>query len=258
MDGGVRIGGDDIVHEVEELDAPPALLVGGRHLAGGHLEGGEQGRCAVALVVVAVAGQRPAVRQLEISLRALQRLDRGLLVDTDDDRVLGRRHVEPDHVGRLGDELGIVALAPGLAPGRSIFCVRRKRQTCCSWTSPSSAAISGPVQRANPAGGGRSSTARMRWPVSAPYFGCGPGRGLSASPGQALAGERPRHGSPSAASSRPPRRSTASSVRPPPTRRSAREIHRAGPSSVPEPAPQAPHDPPASAGPPLLWESSQC
>ena len=38
-------------------------------------------------------------------------------------------------------------------------------------TSPSSAAINGPVQRANPAGGGRSKTARMRLPVSTPYFG---------------------------------------------------------------------------------------
>ena len=46
-----------------------------------------------------------------------QRLDRGL-VDADDDGVLGRRHIEPDHVGSLGDELGIVALALGFAPGK--------------------------------------------------------------------------------------------------------------------------------------------
>ena len=124
VDGRVGMSGDDVVHEVEELDAPPALLVRGRHLAGGHLEGGEQGRGAVALVVVAVAGQRPAVRQLQIALRPLQRLDRRLLVDTDDDGVLGRRHVEPDHIGGLGGELGIVALAPGFAPGRDRSSVR--------------------------------------------------------------------------------------------------------------------------------------
>ena len=51
--------GDDVVHEVEELDAPTARLVSRRHLAGGHLESGEQGRGAVALVVVTMAGQRP-------------------------------------------------------------------------------------------------------------------------------------------------------------------------------------------------------
>ncbi len=35
MDGRIRVCGDDVVHEVEEFDAPPALLVRGRHLAGG-------------------------------------------------------------------------------------------------------------------------------------------------------------------------------------------------------------------------------
>jgi len=63
-----------------------------------------------------MTGQSPAVWQLQISLGALQRLDRGLFVDTDDDRILRRRHVEPYHVGGLGGELGIVALAPGFAP----------------------------------------------------------------------------------------------------------------------------------------------
>ena len=91
VDGRVRPSGDDAVHEVEELDAPPALLVRRRHLAGGDLEGGKQRRSAVALVIVAVAAQRPAVWQLQIVLRALQRLDRGLLIDAGDDRVLGRR-----------------------------------------------------------------------------------------------------------------------------------------------------------------------
>src|SRR5262245_55853234 len=79
--------------------------------------GGEQGRGAVALIVMAVTGQRAAVRQLQITLRSLQRLDRRLLIDTDDDRVLGRRQVETDHIGGLGGERGIVAFAPGFASG---------------------------------------------------------------------------------------------------------------------------------------------
>jgi len=118
VDGGVGMRGDDIIHEVEELDAPPALLVRGRYLAGGYFEGGEQRRGTVALVIVAMSGQRSTVRELQVSLRPLQRLDRGLFVDADDDSVLGWRHVKPDHVGSLGDELGIVALAPGFAPGK--------------------------------------------------------------------------------------------------------------------------------------------
>ena len=64
-----RIGRDNAVHEVEELDAPPPLLVGGRHFAGGHLEGGEQGDGAVALVLVAVPGQRRRVKFLDFMNR---------------------------------------------------------------------------------------------------------------------------------------------------------------------------------------------
>ncbi len=77
-------------------------------------------------------------------------------------------------------------------PARSIFCTRRKRQTCCSCTSPSSAAIKSPFQRAKPAGGSRSRTARMRRPVSLVYFGAGPGRGLSAKPAKPSRANRPR------------------------------------------------------------------
>ena len=73
--------GDDAVHEVEKLDAPAPLVLAARHLAGGDVEGGEQRRRAVPLVIVRLAGQRPAVRHLQIALRALQRLDRRLLVD---------------------------------------------------------------------------------------------------------------------------------------------------------------------------------
>lgn len=60
MDRRVGVVGDDVVHEVEEFDAPPARLVSGRHLAGSDLKSGKQCRGAVPLVVVAMAGQRPA------------------------------------------------------------------------------------------------------------------------------------------------------------------------------------------------------
>jgi hypothetical protein len=83
MDGGVRMGGDYVVHEIEEFDTSPAVFMGGGDLAGGHLESGEQRRGAVALIVVTVTGQGPAVRKLQISLGALQRLDRWLLIDAD-------------------------------------------------------------------------------------------------------------------------------------------------------------------------------
>ena len=63
----------------------------GHHFAGGHLEGGKPRRGPIALVFVAVTGQSQSVRELQKSLRPLQRLDRKLLIDADDDRVLVRR-----------------------------------------------------------------------------------------------------------------------------------------------------------------------
>ena len=47
------------------------------------------------LVVVALAGQRPPGRQLQIALRPLQGLDRGLLVDAERDGLAGRVDTRP-------------------------------------------------------------------------------------------------------------------------------------------------------------------
>ena len=55
----IRAVGDDIVHEIEEFDAPSAIFVSGRDLTGGHLEGRKQCR-SIAPVVVTVRRQSPA------------------------------------------------------------------------------------------------------------------------------------------------------------------------------------------------------
>src|SRR5262249_44132788 len=111
----VGIGSDDPVHEGKEVDPPAMLLVGGGDLAGGHIEGSKQCGGAVPLVIVAVAAQRAAIRQLEISLGPLQRLDRWVLIDAHDNCVLRWRHVEANHLSGLGGKLGIIALTPRLA-----------------------------------------------------------------------------------------------------------------------------------------------
>jgi hypothetical protein len=63
---------------------------------------------------MALTAERPPVGELQVALRPLQRLDRRLLVDAQNDGILGRRQVEADDIGRLGGELGVVALAPRL------------------------------------------------------------------------------------------------------------------------------------------------
>src|SRR6516164_4061755 len=70
------------------------------------------------LVMVGFTRERSSVGGLEVALRTLERLDRGLLVNAHHDRILGWGHVEPNDIGGLGCEIGIVALAPAFAPGQ--------------------------------------------------------------------------------------------------------------------------------------------
>jgi hypothetical protein len=81
------------------------------------IEGGEQRRRPMPLIIVRLAGHGAPVGQLQIALRTFERLDRWLFVDGENDGVFGRRHVEPDDLGCLGREFGVVAFAPRLAAG---------------------------------------------------------------------------------------------------------------------------------------------
>src|SRR5215472_13577999 len=69
----------------------------------------------MSLIVVRLIDHGAATGQLEISLGALKRLNRRLLIDGKDDRVLRWRHVQTDDLCRLGHKLRVVALAPRLA-----------------------------------------------------------------------------------------------------------------------------------------------
>jgi hypothetical protein len=67
VDSRVRLSSNDAVHKVEKFDASSPSFVSGHQLPGGHLEGGKQRRGAIALVVMAMAGQRPPAGKLEIA-----------------------------------------------------------------------------------------------------------------------------------------------------------------------------------------------
>jgi hypothetical protein len=111
----VRKSCNDLVHEAEEFDAPAPLFVLAQNLAGRDIESREQGPRPMPLVVVALAGQGPCGRQLQIALRPLQGLNRGLLIDAEHDGLAGRVDIEADDIGCLGGKIRIVALLPGLA-----------------------------------------------------------------------------------------------------------------------------------------------
>src|ERR687898_2821110 len=114
----IREGGNDAVHEAEELDPAAALGMRRDDPSGGDFERCEQGRGAVPLVIVALAGQGASVRQLQIALRPLQGLDRRLFVDTENNRLGGGIDIKADHIGGFRPERGVVALAPRLAGGK--------------------------------------------------------------------------------------------------------------------------------------------
>src|SRR5664279_1333727 len=73
VDFALRVGSDDPVHEVEELDASASLIVAADDLAAGDIQGGKQRGRAMALVVMRLTGHRPPVGQLEVALRAFKR-----------------------------------------------------------------------------------------------------------------------------------------------------------------------------------------
>src|ERR1700758_4969400 len=67
------------------------------------------------LVIVALAGQSAAIGQLQITLRSLQSLDRGLLVHAQHNGLRGRGDIQADNIRGFGRKVRVVALTPGLA-----------------------------------------------------------------------------------------------------------------------------------------------
>ena len=97
----------DGVEEADELLMPVALHVAADDGAVEHVEGGEQRRRAVALVVVR-HGAGAALLHRQSRLGAVERLDLALLVDREHDGVGGRIDVEADDVLELLGELRVV------------------------------------------------------------------------------------------------------------------------------------------------------
>ena len=107
-DGVDRLSGRDLrldgVEEADELLMAVALHVAADDRAVEDVEGGEQRRRAVALVVVG-HGPGAALLHRQAGLGAIERLDLALLVDREDDGMGGRIDIEPDDVAQLVDEI---------------------------------------------------------------------------------------------------------------------------------------------------------
>src|ERR1700687_2096599 len=129
-------------------------------LSGGDFKRRKQRCRAMPLVVVALAGQGAAIGQLQIALRSLQSLDLRLFVH------FSGGAMRPTTSAALAVKFGSLLSHQDLRAARSILWLRRNRQTYWTSTSPSAPASRGPVQRANPSGGGLSSSFRIRLSVA--------------------------------------------------------------------------------------------
>src|SRR5271167_408709 len=105
------------IQEADELLVPMALHTSADDLAFEHVEGSEQRRCSVTLVVVGhCAGTAFLHRQA--GLGAIEGLDLRLLIDREDDGMGERMDLEPDHIAQLFDELRVVGEVELLDPVR--------------------------------------------------------------------------------------------------------------------------------------------
>ena len=108
--------GHHFVHEVQELPTPPTVVMTRLHLPGAHIQSGKEGGGAVALVFVVEPLQGLSVGKAQITLCALQGLNRGLLIHTQDHGMVGRRQVNPHQVGGFGGKLRVGRDTPTVPP----------------------------------------------------------------------------------------------------------------------------------------------
>ena len=114
----------DVAEERDEVLGSMLRLAPRDHLARRHVQRGEEIDRAMPQVIVGPSFGVADVHRQD-RLRALERLDLGFLVDREHDRIVGRVHVQPDHIADLRHQLRIgrqlerlrdVGLQPERAP----------------------------------------------------------------------------------------------------------------------------------------------
>ena len=122
--------GLDGVEEADEFLVTMALHVPTNDGAVEHVEGGKQGGCAVALVVMG-HGAEPSLLHRQAGLGTVERLDLALLVDRQHDGVGRRVDVEADDIAQLVNEQRVVGELE-LPPAVGLQAVRLPDATHCA------------------------------------------------------------------------------------------------------------------------------
>ena len=190
---GGWILGHGAVHEVHELPLPLALVVPHLHSAGMHLQGSEEGRGTVPLVLMGIPAHCLPVGKSQPSLGAFQGLNGRLFIHTDDHGVLGGSRYSPTMSAAFWVNWGSVLTHQLRRRCRWMLCLRSTPQTWSAETFPSAAATSRPVHVVYPSGGGWSNWAKMHRSVVSSYTDGFPGRAASANPASPCCANRVRH-----------------------------------------------------------------
>lgn len=108
----VRIVGQNMIREIEELPAAPARVVSNLYQADGHLLRGQQGCSAMTLILLSKASQGLAIRQAQLSLGTFQGLESWFLIDAEHKSILWRIQVESHNMRRFSSKLRVGADTP--------------------------------------------------------------------------------------------------------------------------------------------------
>jgi hypothetical protein len=164
-----RHGALDGVEEAHELLVPVPLHAAADHGTFEHIERGEQCGRAVADIIMR---ERAGLARLEQQSRlgTVDGLDLRFFVNRQDDRVLGRGHVQTDDVLELGGEVGIVRALEGA-----------ERCGCSLWAAQNTLdraqgdadglAMARQVQWVASPGGSAQVSTTTRWMVASPRCG---------------------------------------------------------------------------------------
>ena len=106
--GAYGVGLHDVVHETQKVHRGPPVSHMGDYFAGGNLQGGQQGLCAMTDVFVG-PGAGFASPQREPRLGSVERLDARFLVHTQHQRILRRVEIQPNNVQQLGFKIRVRA-----------------------------------------------------------------------------------------------------------------------------------------------------
>ena len=103
----VQMFGGAAVDGFEKLEKLLMAMLGhaaSDDLAFQHVKRGEQRGCAVAFVIMR-HGSGASLLHRQTGLGAIKRLNLALFVDAEHERVIGRVHIEADHIFKLLDEI---------------------------------------------------------------------------------------------------------------------------------------------------------